>query len=64
MTMTTIGYGDFVPTSNFSKIFTMIYAFTSIGVFVALAARLGGAMVQNTGRKKSKNKDKIKNTGI
>ena len=47
MTMTTIGYGDFVPTTNASKLFTIIYSFLSIGVFVSLAASLAGAMMEN-----------------
>ena len=47
MTMTTIGYGDFVPTTDLSKLFTIIYSFLSIGVFVSLAAMLAGAMLKN-----------------
>lgn len=45
MTMTTIGYGDLTPTTEKSKIFTIIYAFMSIGVFVALAAKLAQALL-------------------
>ena len=36
MTMSAIGYGDFVPTTTLSKTFTIIYALLSIGIFVAL----------------------------
>ncbi len=39
MTMVTIGYGDLVPTSDLSKIFTIIYTFLSTGTFVALSAK-------------------------
>jgi len=39
MTMATIGYGDFVPTSDFSKTYTIIYTFLSIGTFVAFTAK-------------------------
>ena len=46
MTMTTIGYGDLAPTSNLSKIFTMLYAFISIGVFVSLAAKLAAGLMK------------------
>jgi voltage-gated potassium channel len=40
MTMSTIGYGDLVPTTAYSKIFTMVYAMLSIGVFVAIVTKL------------------------
>ena len=47
MTMTTIGYGDLTPTTYISKIFTIIYAFISIGVFVGLAAKLASALFKH-----------------
>ena len=40
MTMSTIGYGDLTPTTDISKIFTMVYTFLSIGIFVALTAKI------------------------
>lgn len=40
MTMSTIGYGDLAPTTDTSKLFTMVYTFLSIGVFVALTAKI------------------------
>ena len=45
MTMSTIGYGDLVPTTELSKIFTIVYSFLSIGVFVAVIAKLVIAVV-------------------
>jgi hypothetical protein len=39
MTMSTVGYGDLVPTTNWSKIFTIFFTFISIGSFVAFTAK-------------------------
>jgi voltage-gated potassium channel Kch len=36
VTLTTVGYGDFTPTSAGTQIFTIIYIFIGLGVFVAL----------------------------
>lgn len=46
MTLTTIGYGDLHPTTDFSKIFTMIYALVGMGLFVAFATQLAQALVR------------------
>ena len=40
MTMSTIGYGDLVPTSSLSKIFTIVYSILTIGLFAAIVAKL------------------------
>jgi len=53
MTMTTVGYGDLVPTSPTSKFFTIIYTFSSIGTFVALAAKLATAMTDSLRNEKN-----------
>lgn len=36
ITLTTVGYGDFAPTTAGTQIFTIIYILTGIGVLVAL----------------------------
>lgn len=46
MTMSTIGYGDFVPTTTLSKSFTIIFALLSIGIFVALMSKFVGIVLQ------------------
>jgi len=46
MTMSTIGYGDFVPTTTLSKTFTIIFAILSIGIFVALMSKIVGIVLQ------------------
>jgi hypothetical protein len=40
MTLTTVGYGDFSPQTDAGKIFTAIYAFVGIGIFLGFAAAL------------------------
>ena len=36
MTLTTVGYGDLSPTTDATRIFTVIYILTGFGVLVAL----------------------------
>ena len=36
VTLTTVGFGDFAPTSAGTQIFTIIYILTGLGVLVAL----------------------------
>lgn len=60
MTMSTIGYGDFIPTTPFSKIFTILYTFLSIGAFATITAKIVTIVLKdikkfhitNLGRKK------------
>jgi hypothetical protein len=40
MTLTTIGYGDFPPTTSSMRLYTVVYAIMRIGLFVAFNARL------------------------
>jgi voltage-gated potassium channel len=41
MTLTTVGYGDFTPSSDLSKAFTMIYVFVGIGIVFGSVMILG-----------------------
>ncbi|GAA1188623.1 potassium channel family protein [Nesterenkonia xinjiangensis] len=43
----TVGYGDLTPSSPLAKIFTMLYAMLAVGLFVTIAASLGGAFARN-----------------
>jgi hypothetical protein len=40
MTMSTVGYGDLVPTSPMSKIFTIVFTVLSIGIFAAVVSKV------------------------
>lgn len=44
VTLTTLGYGDFTPQTDIGKLFTSIYAFLGVGLFLGLA----GVVFQNT----------------
>ena len=45
MTMSTVGYGDLVPSNDTSKIFTIVYSLMTIGVFVGVASKLAKALL-------------------
>ena len=40
MTLTTVGYGDFVPKTDIGKLFTSFYALLGIGTFLGIAGVL------------------------
>jgi voltage-gated potassium channel Kch len=46
-TISTVGYGDMVPGTAAGRIFTMIYIFVGIGVFVATAASIAEHVFSN-----------------
>ena len=46
MTISTIGYGDFAPTTTLSKLFTIVIALLGIGLFVAIVTKLAQALTQ------------------
>ena len=54
MTTSTIGYGDLVPTTAFSKLFTIMFAILSIGVFVAVVSKLVTIILEQKRTKRQK----------
>ena len=40
ITLSTVGYGDFSPTMAISKLFTVVYIFLGISIFVSFASML------------------------
>ncbi len=46
ITLTTVGYGDLVPTTPLSKIFTMVYLILGISVLVGFLNKIAGKMVE------------------
>ena len=63
MTMSTIGYGDFSPTTTLSKLFTITYALLSIGVFVAVVTKIVAAILDKNKESKHR-KQEGKSTGL
>lgn len=62
MTMSTIGHDGFVPSSDLSKIFTIIFLFLSIGVYIAVLAKVVKVTLaekkDHRARKKQKKEEK------
>ena len=46
MTIATIGYGDFAPTTTLSKLFTIGMALSGIGIFVLIVTKLAQALTR------------------
>ena len=47
MTVSTVGIGDLSPQTHLGKLFTVIYIFVGVGVFVALFAQFAKALFQD-----------------
>jgi heme/copper-type cytochrome/quinol oxidase subunit 1 len=41
MTLTTIGFGDFVPATDLGKIFTIVYVFMGLGILLGFVNASG-----------------------
>jgi voltage-gated potassium channel len=47
VTLATVGYGDLTPTSDFSRIFTIIYIFIGLGVLVLFLSSLAQQYIKH-----------------
>ena len=50
MTLSTVGYGDLHPTTEMSKIFTVVYLFVGAGIFIGFITKVAE---QNKNKKKT-----------
>jgi voltage-gated potassium channel len=46
VTLATVGYGDFAPTTGLGRAFTIVYILSGIGIIVVFVSRLASGMVQ------------------
>ena len=60
MTMSTVGYGDLVPTSPLSKIFTIVFTILSIGIFAAVVSKVVQLILE---RRKARSQVRAKSDG-
>jgi voltage-gated potassium channel len=51
-TMSTVGYGDLAPKSDFGKLFTTLYIVVAVGLFVALVSFLADGMLSASRRRR------------
>ena len=56
ITLTTIGYGDFSPTTDISKIFTMFFVIAGVSFILGLLNFVIGRTVKDRTEKKLKGK--------
>ena len=54
ITLTTIGYGDFSPTTPLTKIFTTFYVFIGLGIIAGLIGLVGEAMIEDANQRAQK----------
>jgi hypothetical protein len=45
VTLATVGYGDLTPTTDFGKLFTIVYILSGIGIIVVFVSRIASGMV-------------------
>lgn len=66
ITLSTVGYGDLSPTTGFSKIFTIVYIFLGISIFVSFVSMLAKERgeIRQARIEKQLERDEQKNTQV
>lgn len=44
-TISTVGFGDLTPQTDYGKLFTVLYIFVGVGIFVALVSQFAKTMI-------------------
>ncbi len=57
ISLTTIGFGDFYPKTDYGKIFTMFYSIFGLGIISSLASGIFNAVKINLGNNRKDNKN-------
>ena len=63
MTVSTVGYGDLVPTTPVSKVFTIGFTLLGIGLFASFVGKLVVLRMDHHQQKKSKRQEKLPKPG-
>ena len=54
ITLTTIGYGDFSPTTPLTKIFTTFYVLIGLGIIAGVIGLVGETVIEDANRTRAK----------
>lgn len=58
-TLSTVGYGDYTPTTNFAKIFTTFYIFAGVGIITTF---ITATMRRRADKMRAKQENKLKSS--
>lgn len=54
ITLTTIGYGDFSPTTTLTKLFTTLYVFVGLGIIAGFVGLVGTTVIEDANQRRAK----------
>lgn len=58
ITLTSIGYGDFSPTTPLTKVFTTFYVFAGLGIIAGLVGLVGTTVVEEANQNRAERNNK------